>query len=535
MRSMKPTPASPDEAIAVRADTRRLLHAALGPLALLALLALGLWNLDGPPMWWDEGWTLSVARNLVERGHYGRLLDGQLAPNGLEASPWVTGPVALMMKVLGVGLWQGRTFGVICTAAALAMLYHLARRIYNRRVAIAAILVLLFMSLHPQLNPLVMGRQVLAELPMFVYLLAGYLGLLAALRRAAAGARAGALFWAAIGALAWAVAIQSKAQALPFWLVGVTVPAIALLWRRRWPAATLLAVTALAALGFRPLVNLLPATLLAGRTLPLQPIENLAMLVAFVTQPFNRAFALTIVMAGGLPTLAGLCHASWRWWRGGWANLDDWAYAIRLSLLSLAGSWFAWYLLLSVGPPRYLFPATFFGSVFAAALLERLTGGFDLPATARRAAALRPGGLRRQTVGSALAVLVVTAATTITAVTLYRNYVAYDDRSAFRVAAFLNDSTPPDTLVETYESELHFLLDRPYHWPPDQAHVELNKRSLLGQEDAPLDYDPIATAPDYLVVGSVGHLWRLYDPALESGAFTLVYQAGEYEVYRRAR
>ena len=52
-----------------------------------ATLLIGLWNLEGPEFWWDEGWTLSVARNVVERGHYGRLLDGQPAPGGLEASP----------------------------------------------------------------------------------------------------------------------------------------------------------------------------------------------------------------------------------------------------------------------------------------------------------------------------------------------------------------------------------------------------------------------------------------------------------------
>jgi len=55
-------------------------------IAILAVFVAGLWNLGGPGMWWDEGWTLSVARNWIERGHYGRLLDGQLAPPGLEAA-----------------------------------------------------------------------------------------------------------------------------------------------------------------------------------------------------------------------------------------------------------------------------------------------------------------------------------------------------------------------------------------------------------------------------------------------------------------
>lgn len=56
-----------------------------------ATLLIGLWNLEGPEFWWDEGWTLSVARNVVERGHYGRLLDGEPAPGRLEESPLVAG------------------------------------------------------------------------------------------------------------------------------------------------------------------------------------------------------------------------------------------------------------------------------------------------------------------------------------------------------------------------------------------------------------------------------------------------------------
>src|SRR6266545_829549 len=95
---------------------------AIGPLAALALLAIGLWNLGAPGMWWDEGWTLSVARNWVERGHYGRLLDGQLAPPGLEASLVVTAPIALSMRLFGVGIWQGRLFGVLCMLVAFALL-----------------------------------------------------------------------------------------------------------------------------------------------------------------------------------------------------------------------------------------------------------------------------------------------------------------------------------------------------------------------------------------------------------------------------
>src|SRR2546422_8856901 len=139
----------------------------VGILLAVALLILGLINLDRtPPLYWDEGWTLSVARNWVERGHYGRLLAGQPAPPGLEAAISVTGPVALSFYLFGVGIWQGRLVGVLFMLATLGMTYYLARLLYDRSVAVGTLMALLLLSTHPPLHPLFMGRTVLAEMPM---------------------------------------------------------------------------------------------------------------------------------------------------------------------------------------------------------------------------------------------------------------------------------------------------------------------------------------------------------------------------------
>jgi hypothetical protein len=63
---------------------------------------------------------------------------------------------------------------------------------------------------------------------------------------------------------------------------------------------------------------------------------------------------------------------------------------LRAALLALAGSWFAWFALLSVGVPRYLFPATFVAGIFTAALVHDLTNGFR-PAFVSRGWLLRSG------------------------------------------------------------------------------------------------------------------------------------------------
>jgi hypothetical protein len=505
-------------------------RAAAGPIAALAFLALGLWNLAGPALWWDEGWTLSVARNWVERGHYGRLINGELAPHGLEAAFPTTAPVALAMRLFGVGIWQGRLFGVVCTVVALALLYQLTLRLYNHSVASGALFVLLLTSMHPQLHPLIMGRQVLAEMPMFCYLLAGYLCLLPAFRRPQ---------WLLPAAILWGIALITKAQALPFWLLSLAAPLLAALLLRRWRLSAVLLVALLGSYVVAQRLPYLSGLILSGRTMPGMPVNGLYDVTAFVPNMFNRLFALSNILMFGLTTGLGLSYAAWQVLRrrAAWIEHPD-RECVRLALLVLAGSWFGWFALLSVGVPRYFFPVTFFGSIFVAAWLSDLTGGFDIGATLNRARGLfRAGREKRQAAGALLALVLLAATLPITLQTLYREYVLATDGSAQEAANFLNTQTPLAARIETYESELHFLLDRPYHYPPDQLHVELNRRGLLRQ-DVPITYDPLAADPDYLVIGRFARGNDLYAPVLQSGAFRLLRSYGGaagYLIYERIR
>jgi 4-amino-4-deoxy-L-arabinose transferase-like glycosyltransferase len=503
----------------------------VAPLLALAFLALGLWNLAGPALWWDEGWTLSVARTWVERGFYGRLLDGRLAPSGLEASFPTTAPVALAFRLFGVGIWQGRLFGMLCTVAALALVYALARRLYDSKVARGTLFVLLLMSMHPQLHPLIMGRQVLAEMPMFCFLLAGYACLLRAFRRPA---------WIVPATLCWGFALVTKAQTLPFWVVSLLVPLLVAALTRRWRMAGVLLAALVGSYAAGQLLIRLWLAMMAGHTLAGTSVTGLYDVTAFVPNAFNRLFALGNILMFGLPTALGLLYAAWRMLRdrGAWAG-DASRECVRLGVLALAGSWYAWFALLSVGVPRYFFPVTFLGSVFVSAWLSDLTGGFNVVATLDRARGLfRRGPGRRQAAGALLAILLVAVTLPITCQTLYREYILATDRSAQEVADFLNTQTQPGARIETYESELHFLLDRPYHYPPDQLHVELNRRGLLHQEIA-IQYDPLAADPDFLVIGRFARGNDLYEPAISSGAFRLLRSYGSadgsYELYERVR
>lgn len=508
---------------------KHFVRAGAGVLLALALLLIGTLNLERtPPVWWDEGWTLTVARNWVERGHYGRFLDGEPASPGLAASFPVIAPIALSFRLFGVGVWQARLVGVFFTLGALALIYYLACRLYDRSVGLASVAVVVLMSPHPAIHPILMGRQVLGEMPMLFYLLAGYACFLSALRKS--------LWFMPVVVGLWGIALNTKAQAWPFWMASLLIPLSVMLFKRRWRSAGLLVIALFGSLIASELLLWLQQLLLHGREVARSPIIGLYDVTAFVPIAIARLRSGLVTLLFGLPTMLGLCYATGKFMRSrdttGW-GID--CEVVRLALLALAGSWFAWYVLLSVGWPRYLFPATFIGSIFVAKMLRDLTDHFSLSSTIKRPGyALRHLRLNWQSAGTMLVTLLITITFLVTSFMLYQNYVVGGDASALQVAQFLNTQTAPDALVETYDSELFLLLDRRYHYPPDQVHVQLNRRTFL-REDVLLTYNPLGADPDYLVIGPHSKLWQLYNPVLATGAFRLLRAYSRYDVYERVR
>ena len=197
----------------------------------LIVLFLSVYKLESAPaFWWDEGWTLSVARNWVEHGHYGNLRNGEPVPPGLSGAWPIVAPIALSFQLFGVGLWQGRLVGVLFTLGALLLMYVLSRRLYNQAVGLTTLFVMSFMAIHPALHAVLTGRQVLGEMPVLFYLLLGYVCLFAGLQ----GAGKIALWGLAGAALAWGIALNTKLQAMPFWMVSLLGPLVLMAWQRRW-------------------------------------------------------------------------------------------------------------------------------------------------------------------------------------------------------------------------------------------------------------------------------------------------------------
>lgn len=478
-----------------------------------------------PPPWWDEGWTLTVARTWVEQGTYARLLDGELAPPGLESAFPTAWLAALSMRVFGVGLVQARLVSVILTWGALAVLWILARRLYSSAVAWATLGVLFLMTMHPHMHVVLNARQLLGEAAMLLGLTAGLVCLLYLESRAWLGMP--------VVGLCWGVALLSKGQPIPFLLVAtVGVVAWGLLKKQfrlvaLWLGVLIFTYGWYAALGFG--VN----WFLAAYGLVPTSVNGLFQVVALVTAPAMRVKAFTLVLEFGLLTVCGVVYGAVHWFRArDDARMENF---VRLWLWLFVASWLIWFLLLANSSiPRYLYPPTFFGAMFAAALLDAWTNHFDVRETLRRATGvLRRARPQTKALGALAAILLLALTAPFTGLMLLWAFLADANDDAARTAAYLNSQTAPHARIETYDAELFFFLNRPYHYPPDQMHVEYIRRTLEPAHEA--TYDALAAQPDYLVVGPFSREWRVYDTVLAQRVFAPTVRFGAYQIYERAR
>ncbi|MGI6379402.1 MAG: ArnT family glycosyltransferase [Anaerolineae bacterium] len=490
-----------------------------------------------PALWYDEGWTLAQARNWVEHGHYGYYLLGEpvpptIATRGLPA----VAPIAASFRLFGIGLPQGRLPGRLFMLGALAALWYLGARVYGRRAAWATLLVAILCAWIPDVNPVWHGRQVWAEGPMLFYLLVGYVLFLTGFDRPALWP----LAW-----LFWGLTLRTKPQVTPFFAVALLVP---LLWslsrgyRRQSVAfglglggavgaSTLLSLVETKAVGFWE------SEVWASGAVRVVSNADLLRTYVFVSAPHVRANAMLILGIVGLPLVVGVSSAIPKWlasWREERTFVPtDW---VELSLWCFSASWLAWYALLAIAWPRYLFPAWLVGSLYAGEFVAKTTRGVGLPDLVRRA--FEPLRSRQGWGKGGAAFLVLVVLPAMTLLTAYGTVnMAREEQtseSAYELARWLGEHASEDAVVETMDSELVFVLDERIHYPPDEIPHLLNRRLFLGEE-VEVAYDPLQADPDYLVVGQFGRMWGLYGDAIVGEELRLQETIGPYQIYAQTR
>ena len=489
----------------------------------LIVFGSGLVHLESfPPLWFDEGWTVCVARTWVEMGHYGCLLRGEPAAPVLSAHFPVVASVAASFKLFGVGIWQARVVGLLYTFGAFLLLYTIARRLFSRPVAIVALGLLILVPVKWSIHPLFIGRQVLGEMPMLCFLLAGY----ACLLRIDADRR-----WLAAAIACWSLAWMTKAQLAPFFIASLAGTAVLVGLRGDWSTARQLALLLGGSWAGYRLLGVTKELVLAGHTLPNPPTSGMTEAIAVVFVPSIRLETIQYMVASWPEYTIGLGYAAWRLWR------SDPAYGrrpleqtVRIMLLLLATSWLAWFALLCAGEARYAFPGLFIAAPFTAALFYELTKGFDAAFVRDVLSALvRTRHVTREGIKVVVTVALLIVMGWVVVQERYAFRAREDERDLFELIAYLHTATPATALIETYDSELFLFLNRRYTYAPPQALVEVILREQ--KPNQPVTYDPLQAKPNYMVVGEYGRWAGFYKPLIKQKRVRLVQTIGRYEIY----
>jgi hypothetical protein len=481
----------------------------------LVFAGIGLLTLEaGPPLWFDEGWVLTVARDWAETGYYGEHLLGRLNSASMMnvGFPAVL-PIGVSFSLFGVGIWQGRLPSLLFTAASLYLVFYLTSRLSNRTAGHLALLGLIVTS--TAFHPLLWGKQALGENAAVFLFLSGFAVFLVQ--------GPGSFAATVLAATLWGAACITKVQFLPFLTVAFMAPLLLALYQRQRTAAKLMGIC----LGGTWLAYMIFLRLqegLVGQEMLKQP--GLYSSSAFVLPLLSlRGPAFIIALTYGLPSILSL-YVAVRSYRSYLAVDSSRREPLaRLAILVFAISWLLWYLLLSVAWARYLYPLVFVSSIFLGPFLSDLI----LPSVEKTSPLNRIPRLPRTLLAGGLLLGFGIQTALGLAATL-----PHGSSSLIQVVGFLK-SKPQAKVIESYDMELFFFLpNEKRHHPPDSVQLQVNRRTFL-RERVQVDYNPLEVDPDLLVVGHQSRLWGLYKEAVKSGNFTLVKRIGVYEIYERVR
>jgi 4-amino-4-deoxy-L-arabinose transferase-like glycosyltransferase len=495
----------------------------------LLLYRLNSW----PPVWWDEGWTLSAVRNWILNGHLGNYRDGVAIPPGIPLRFPVAVPVAISMKLFGIGTWQGRLPGVVFTVLALAMYGYIVSKMYDRRTGVATLVLLVCLSPNA-FQPIIFGRQVLAEIPMMFYLLGGYTLLWLALTKSA--------WWSAGAVILFGIGMHAKLQVPPFWLVSIVLAIWLAIKHRQWRSTKILAWVTAGSILIAAIVYLIQNSIMPGSFNSPELLYLLINLSVVTIDGTIRWKAMYTTVIFALPELLGYLWAGRLIIRNIFAHridaqldinsLETNREILKAAIWGLGASWMVWYITMSMYWIRYIFPAYMIGLIFVSAFVGKHTNGYDIQWIFRQISALLfKRELNRPNIKAAAIVIAFSIALAF-AIGTMRLQLAPSILQPETAAAYLRSNIPDGAKVETYESELFFLApELNYHFPPDLVSMQLYWRANIDRQ-YPINYDPLKSNPEYLIVGPYAQSWGVYDDTLIQKSFELIEEVGGYKVYR---
>lgn len=480
---------------------------------LLVLLSVG-WLADVPAVWFDEGSHLHVPQLLVERGIYADYSDGELRYGGPVAGvgPTVLVPIAASFRLFGVGLLQGRGVMVAFLLLFLITTWRFARGLASERVADITILLLVGA---PAVNVLLIGRQVLGEVPALWFVMLG----LIAWQRALPGDR---LVWYAASGLAFGLAAVTKYQFLIMLVPGLCLAWAVTQWRGAWVShraflVPLVVCGVVFAAWQGALLLYFGMDVFVSNILGISAASKGA---AVTLSPERIRESLRVVLGAG--AYVGLAVPALIWVGARALATRNERSAVWLLIVALAAANLAWFVASSIGWQRYALPGLALAGLAAAAMLDYfVSSGLgqvgDLPASALRV------------VGWAWIGLAGPLPLALTANTILHP-PANDARA---MATFVDATVPPAALIETWEPHLSVLSGHRFRFPPNTLLRTAVAYRFAGGPPPSSEYDFTTPSPDYVLVGDFGTWVDVYPSERLKDGFDLLHEEGSYKLYQR--
>ncbi len=525
---------------------------------IVAVIVLGLatvlmfYNLGlNPRPWQDEGSAASLAKTLVQDGVYAiKSSDGYQTFGGVQSvGPTVVLPLALAYRLLGVGLVQGRLVMALFAVLTLILFYFCAQTLFNRRVAIIAVLLVLGAQ---SVGFFMFGRPVLGEVPALGFFLAGWLVWNQAVRRRK-------MWLTLLAGLLYGLAMVTKSYYLI--MVSGTIGLLVLLdfffyHQKQFKYLVVLGVTAVACYGLWTGWQRLyfGADVFAAN---LQKLGQMASASSGLNQKWIGDAIKLLVGPGasyfyffwGFIALVYILPRVLRRTRDAFLLAPVWLFTIL---------WLAYFVFWILPIPRYLLPASALTAIFVAKLLVDLAGGVmaqsrelwsalrkhiseqaDLPPVALVTfgtlvallsfALLAGFELQRTVREDVLDKVGVQSATVLTPPQL---------AAPQQIADYLSQNIDRKAVIETWERELGILTDHNYHYPDQLMLAQIDKALYRGgNQNYSLGADYFnAVHPAYVVVGWFGRLYKVYDTDYLNSHGKVIASFGDgdwrYDVYQ---
>lgn len=487
--------------------------ARIGVTVLIALLSV-CWLADVPAVWFDEGSHLHVPQMLVERGVYADYSAGEFRYGGpvLGVGPTVLLPIAVSFKVFGVGVLQGRAVIVLFLWLLVWTTWRFVRELASERVADLSILLLLGA---PVVSVLLLGRQVLGEVPALWFVMLGLL----TWQRALVDGRSARF---AISGLAFGLAAVTKYQFLIMLVPGFVVAWAVSRVRGRFVAHRAFVIPLLVCgMVFAAWQAVLfayvgPEVFAANMAGVSNASRGAAVMLAFAR---IRESLRTVL---GVGAFAGLAIPALMW-----VTVREWATRDRraatwMLMVSFAAVNLTWFVVSSIGWPRYAVPGMVLAGIAAASMLNQFVTESIVVGSRSSSAALRAVGWLWLMLAGPVPLL-MTAGTILTP----------PANSARAMATFLDRTLSPAALVETWEPELGVMSGQRFRFPPSALLATAVAYRFANGPAPSSQYDFMKPPPDYVLVGDFATWVDVYPRQRLLSDFELLHEEGPYQLFQR--